>query len=186
MARIRSIRPEFWDDELMGKISRDARLLYIATWNMADDEGRLRWSAAYLKANAFMYDLDLDLPAVTKLMKELAGAGRILPYQTCGQWYGHIAHFKEYQKPNRPLPSKIPAPPLSPPEVLSESSVSPHGALTPVVVVVEESRGEERRGELVSAFGVNGSASRATRKSTTDDRVRAGLDLAAKLQREGR
>jgi hypothetical protein len=54
MARIRTIKPEFWEDDVIGSLSRDARLLFIATLNLADDEGLLRWSAAYLKASAFM------------------------------------------------------------------------------------------------------------------------------------
>ena len=38
MARIRSIKPEFWDDRKLAKrASRDARLLYIALWNLADE-----------------------------------------------------------------------------------------------------------------------------------------------------
>jgi hypothetical protein len=42
MSRIRTIKPEFWEDEGNGRLSALARLLFIATFNMADDEGRLR------------------------------------------------------------------------------------------------------------------------------------------------
>ena len=39
MARIRTIKPQFWDDLKIGRLSRDARLLYIGLWNFADDLG---------------------------------------------------------------------------------------------------------------------------------------------------
>ena len=61
MPRIRTVKPEFWEDELLGVMPRDARLLFIATFNMADDEGILRWTPAYIKAQAFMYDDDLTI-----------------------------------------------------------------------------------------------------------------------------
>ncbi len=35
MPRIRTVKPEFWEDELLGVMPRDARLLFIATFNMA-------------------------------------------------------------------------------------------------------------------------------------------------------
>ena len=41
MPRIRTIKPEFWTDEKVGECSIPARLLFIATWNIADDRGNL-------------------------------------------------------------------------------------------------------------------------------------------------
>ncbi len=61
MARIRTIKPEFWEDEGVAALSRDARLLWIATWNCADDEGILRWTPDYIKAQVFPYDADVTL-----------------------------------------------------------------------------------------------------------------------------
>ena len=34
MPRIRTIKPEFWEDDVIGRLSRDDRLLFIATWTM--------------------------------------------------------------------------------------------------------------------------------------------------------
>ena len=39
MARIRTIKPKFYDDLKVGRLSRDARYLYIALWVFADDLG---------------------------------------------------------------------------------------------------------------------------------------------------
>lgn len=120
MARIRSVKPEFWEDEAIGLLSRDARLLYIATWNMADDEGLLRWTASYVKANAFMYDDDIGIEDVTRLMAELSSRHLVLPY-TAGktrQSLGWIVQFGKHQKPNRPQPSKLPPPSIQNGDVL--------------------------------------------------------------------
>ena len=60
VARIRSIKPEFWQDEKLAGIPRDARLLFVGLWNIADDEGRLRGSPLFVRAHVFPYDLDVD------------------------------------------------------------------------------------------------------------------------------
>ena len=40
MARIRSIKPEFWDNQYLKQLSSLARLTFIGLWSQADDEGR--------------------------------------------------------------------------------------------------------------------------------------------------
>ena len=39
VARIRTIKPEFWDSGDTARATLRARLLYIAMWNYADDYG---------------------------------------------------------------------------------------------------------------------------------------------------
>ncbi len=57
MARIRSVKPEFWLDRRLARgVSRDARLLYIGLWNLSDEHGRVRGDARYLKGQLFAYD----------------------------------------------------------------------------------------------------------------------------------
>lgn len=114
MARIRTVKPEFWEDEIVGTISRPARLLFIATFNMADDEGLLRWTAAYIKANAFMYDDDLTTGDVKDMMAELTEAGLLFPYRggAAQQQLAMIVNFRKHQKINRPQRSKLPPPSL--------------------------------------------------------------------------
>ena len=50
MARIRTIKPQFWDDLKIGRLSRDARLLYIGLWNFADDLGVVIADPVWLKS----------------------------------------------------------------------------------------------------------------------------------------
>jgi hypothetical protein len=112
MPRIRTVKPEFWEDELLGVMPRDARLLFIATFNMADDEGILRWTPAYIKAQAFMYDDDLSIGDVGKLMQCLADAGLIFPYiaGAARQQMAVVVNFRKHQRINRPQKSKLPPP----------------------------------------------------------------------------
>jgi hypothetical protein len=114
MARIRTVKPEFWEDELLGVLPRDARLLFIATFNLADDEGLLRWTPSYLKASAFMYDDDLAVSDVGKLMHCLADAGLVFPYiaGVARQQMAVVVNFRKHQRINRPQKSKLPPPSL--------------------------------------------------------------------------
>jgi len=41
-----------------------ARLLFIATWNLADDEGILRWNVAYLRGHVFTYDVHVPIAKI--------------------------------------------------------------------------------------------------------------------------
>lgn len=113
MSRIRTVKPEFWTDDLIGSLSRDARLLFIGSWNLADDEGRLRWSAPYLKGAVFPFDDDVLLPEVEIMMVALQDAGLVIPYVggRSQQRLGFIRNFAKHQRINRPQPSKLPAPP---------------------------------------------------------------------------
>ncbi|MEU5588100.1 HNH endonuclease [Streptomyces chrestomyceticus] len=112
MPRIRTVKPEFWEDELLGVLPRDARLLFIATFNMADDEGLLRWTPAYVKAQAFMYDDDLTVGDVGKLMQCLTDAGLVFPFiaGAARQQMAVVVNFRKHQRINRPQKSKLPPP----------------------------------------------------------------------------
>jgi hypothetical protein len=114
MARIRTIKPEFWDDELVASLTRDARLLFIASWNLADDEGRLRWSAAYIKSKVFPYDEDLSVKDVGELMYELEKSDRVRSYvitETITQTFAVVVNFPRHQRINRAQDSALPPPP---------------------------------------------------------------------------
>lgn len=119
MARIRTITPGFWEDDAVGVLTRDARLLFIATWNLADDEGLLRWNSEYLKANAFMYDDDLSAQDVASLMAELVGQGMVFPYKggKTQTQFALVVNFKKHQRINRPTPARLPPPSLQSPAV---------------------------------------------------------------------
>lgn len=113
MARIRSIKPEFWGDrKLAASVSRDARLLYVALWNQADEWARVQGDARWIKGHCLPYDDDLNLQAIDRLVDELAAAGRVQKYDHEGDPYLFLPKLAEHQRlePSK-VPSRLPEPP---------------------------------------------------------------------------
>ena len=119
MGRIRTLKPEFWEDEVIGTLSREARLSFLGSLNLSDDEGLLRWTPEYIKSNIFMYDDDITVAQTLSYMKELVEAGLIFPYRggKAQQQLAFLINFRKHQVINRPQPSKLPAPSVQSSEV---------------------------------------------------------------------
>lgn len=112
MARIRTIKPEYWDDEIIGSLTWGARLLFPGSWNFADDEGLVRWSPDFLKASVFKYDTTLTLEDVTEMMRELEDAGFVYVYSSSRARHriGFIVNFRKHQRIDKPQAAKLPVP----------------------------------------------------------------------------
>lgn len=123
MARKRMISPEFWSDEKLGVVSRDAKLLFIGLWNFADDLGDLRDNAVKIKAQVFPIDTDIAATDVSRLIEELVDCGVLIKYSVDGTDYLSIKKFLKHQQIQHPTASTIP---MSPHLALSEHSMSPH------------------------------------------------------------
>ncbi|MCK6983884.1 hypothetical protein L8T69_24525, partial [Enterobacter roggenkampii] len=106
MARIRTIKPEFWTDEKVVECSFEARLMFIGMFNFADDKGNLVRSPKRIKMQIFPADM-IDCEP---LIKELSAAGLISEYSVSGVEYIHIDGFSKHQKINRPSATTIPTP----------------------------------------------------------------------------
>jgi hypothetical protein len=107
MARISTIKPEFFTSEDIVALSPFARLLYIALWCEADKEGRLVWKPKTFKMRYLPAD-DLDIAA---LCQELTAAGLVVLY---GEGYALIPSFTAHQHINpRESASQIPSPDAS-------------------------------------------------------------------------
>jgi hypothetical protein len=107
MARIRTIKPEFPQSESMGRISRDARLLFIMMWTLADDAGRLRGTSRMLASLLFPYDEDAP-KLIDGWLAELEHEKCIQRYTADGHGYAQILKWTEHQRIDKPSPSKIP------------------------------------------------------------------------------
>lgn len=105
------IRPEFWEDEKIGALSMPARLLFIGMWNIADDEGLIRFNPEYLKASVFPYDV-VPRTDVETYMQELVTQDLIFPYTagSCNQKLGYIIRFRKHQRIDKPQASRLPPP----------------------------------------------------------------------------
>ncbi|MEE8607193.1 MAG: hypothetical protein V3S55_06300 [Nitrospiraceae bacterium] len=110
MARIRTIKPEYWTDEKIVELSFPARLLFIGLWNFADDEGRLVYSPKRLKLQIFPAD-DLDISA---LFGEIRGELLATLYKVDNIEYLQVNGFSKHQKIDKRSSSKLPPPPPSP------------------------------------------------------------------------
>ena len=104
MARIRTIKPEFFTSEDICSLSPLARLLYVALWCEADKEGRMVWKPRTFKLRYLPAD-DCDIEA---LCIELISAGVVELY---GDGYAFIPRFAAHQHINpRESASVIPSP----------------------------------------------------------------------------
>lgn len=67
MARIRTIKPEFWTDEKIVTLPYEVRLFFIGMWNFADDEGYLEDQPERLRMQVLPGD-EIDAVAVVDLL----------------------------------------------------------------------------------------------------------------------
>ena len=126
MARIRTIKPEFFTSDDICALSPLARLLYVGLWCEADREGRLVWTPGVMKRR-YLPDDACDIEA---LGAELTGRGLIRLY---GDGLACIPSFARHQHVNiREAQSKLPPPP---------------GEVQAQLPLGREGEGKEREGE---------------------------------------
>jgi phage FluMu protein Com len=98
MARNRIIKPEFWADAKVGRLSFGARLLYIAMWNFADDYGIISASPRKLLGDAFENDESVNIDDVNKFLSEIEQQGQIKRYCANEKEWFEIVHFTDHQR----------------------------------------------------------------------------------------
>ena len=120
MARIRSIKPEYWSSEQVMECSPIARLLFIGLWNFCDDAGNHVASERTIKAEIFPGD-DISSTDVRRLLDELSSNKLIAFYTNDSKDYLHVTGWRKHQKIDRPT-YKHPAYSESDRRALDESS----------------------------------------------------------------
>lgn len=109
MARIRTIKPDFWTSEQIVECSTNARLLFVGMWNFCDDSGRHPASPKTLKARVFPGD-SFTLEEIQSMVDELSKQRLIETYETTeGQCYWQVTGWR-HQKIDKPNPSAYPPP----------------------------------------------------------------------------
>lgn len=157
MARIRTIKPEFWTDGAIVQMSPWARLLFIGSWNFTlCDHGHVDDDPLRLKMQVFPNDV-VDIES---LLEELLSSGRLARIvDSEGRSYLHIRRFEDHQKIDPRWKTRCPA--CNSPE-LTETHVSlgePHR------VIVEAHRDSPKLPETPPRKGRDG---RGTTTSTAD------------------
>jgi len=172
MARIRSVKPEYPQNRKVRAVSRDARLLNILLWNIADDEGRLQELPQWILGQVFPTDEDVT-PAVLKgWLEELERARLIIRYEVDGERYIGIENWCEHQHPEKPKPSNLPPPPEPGIHLVpDESGTSPGGVGDESPLGEEEERDKERNG--------NNSSSSAPASTGSYPEILSALDAVA-------
>ena len=107
MARIRTVKPDFWTDGNMVKLSPFARLLYIGMWNFTlCDHGHVADDAMKLKLQILPMD-NVDIDA---LLAEIMALGRVVRVaDKDGRSYLLVKRFEDHQKIDPRWKTRCPA-----------------------------------------------------------------------------
>lgn len=157
MARIRTIKPEFWEDEDIAQLPMQARLMFIGCWNFADDYGVLLNSIKYLKSKIFPYDESLREQQLKMWLDALTNARMLIPFDLNGKSYLYIRTFNSHQIIDKRYSKSILPKDFNLSEFIDsliiEKTHSEHIVNTAlphcehIVTTMQESRVEERRGK---------------------------------------
>ncbi len=139
MARIRTIKPSFFQSDDVSVLPLRARLTWIGLWTQCDDQGRTKDHARLIKAAIWPLDT-VSLADIEEDLSTLAAHGRIVRYEVDGGRYLEVANWSEHQKINRPTRSTIPAPTLN-----------GHAPLTADSLIAHAGKGKEGKGREGSA-----------------------------------
>jgi len=109
MARIRTIKPEFWCDEKLSPLSAIDRLVFLGLISMSDDYGRVHDNIKIIDAFVFPNSDD-------SVRESLANLSRIIRIRrgksSSGMPIIEIVNWDRHQKVDKPQP-KLALPPIS-------------------------------------------------------------------------
>jgi HNH endonuclease len=105
MARIRTIKPEYWTDEVIVQLPFQARLLFIGLWNFADDHGAIEESPDRLRMQIFPSDTGLD---IAELLDLLVAANLLERFSDeDGKRVIQVRNWHKHQKVDNPAKSRV-------------------------------------------------------------------------------
>ena len=165
MARIRTIKPEFPHSESMGRVSRDARLLFIMLWTLVDDAGITRGNSRMLASLLFPYDDDAG-KLISAWLNELDREGCIVQYAVEGQTYLQICNWLNHQKIDKPSQSKFP----------SFENIREDSRILPVGKDQGRDQGKEGKGKEEEGKGKEGAVADAPKKNARTMLAELGVE----------
>lgn len=107
MARIRTIKPTFWGDDHVSRLSWHARLLLIGLISLADDRGRFIATQSSVTGYVFPHE-EVSPAKFKRLMGEIEKTGIVELYKVDGRSYGRLPRWLKHQKISHPQPSVLP------------------------------------------------------------------------------
>jgi hypothetical protein len=114
VARIRTVKPEFWTDEKTGTLSEFGKCLFLGLLNHADDYGILEWNLVEFRAKIFPYhSMSTHGALQTCFFDEIFPKGLAIFFSCMDdednlKKYIFIRHFDRHQVVNRPSKPLIP------------------------------------------------------------------------------
>jgi len=144
LARIRTIKPEFWTSEQVVECSPIARLMFIGMWNFCDDGGNHPASYKTLKMEVFPGD-EISLSQIEQYTNELVKNNLIARYNGGnGREYWHVTGW-DHQKIDRPNPKH---PEYEPHKIVDHSTNDKRTVddQSPQEGKVREGKGKESKG----------------------------------------
>ena len=129
MARIRTIKPEFFASSTIQKLTFAQRLTFLGLLTYVDDEGRGLDDTRLVKAAVWPLDDRHTQRRVSGDLEALEKQGLIQRYEAYDgrktRRYLHIRGWTEHQRVSHPAPSKHPSPPSLSGELASSSGAAP-------------------------------------------------------------
>lgn len=166
MARIRTVKPEFFRHELLQELEEKhgklkPMLVFAGLWTLCDKNGNFEWKPRLIK-------LDI-LPFITfnidDTLNILNTSGFIVKYESDGKIYGHIPTFEEHQRisgKELQTPGKYPEPTCE----MIEKLLGSNGEATEKHPESQErkGKGKERKGNGYTSLPENFSISDRVKK----------------------
>jgi hypothetical protein len=104
--RIRTIKPDFWQNETIASLPEFTRLLAIALLNYADDHGYFMANPKLIHGNLFPFEEDSK--KVPRSIQELSRVGYLeLGKDEKGRDVARVINFTKHQRVDKPKPSII-------------------------------------------------------------------------------
>jgi len=130
VARIRTIKPEFFTSETLASVPKSARLTFIGLWTYADDNGVALDNFRLIAAALYPLEEDVigTLEDVAEELRTLERIGVIQRYSALGKRLLFVTNWDEHQKISHPAKPRYhrPAPgPNNPPGPHPEISRNP-------------------------------------------------------------
>lgn len=98
--RIRQVKPAFWTDGKISRLSPATRLFYVGTWMLADDSGWFDADPTEIGAELFPFEAPKARERrILAMLEELGTLGCVELYD-CG--HAHVPHLVEHQRLSGP------------------------------------------------------------------------------------
>ncbi len=176
MARIRSIKPEFWKSETIAGLDMDVRLTFIGLWSYVDDNGVGRANERLITSELYpLDDPSESLARISRSLARLSAAGLVTIYEAAGKRWIYVNSWEEHQKVDKPNRARYPTPVEAGAHLTCVETPSPLPREDPATAPLDPA--ESSRLDL----GIREQRSRGTRDQEREASANAAPDEPASL-----